>query len=259
MTDYFVPGIDDSVEYNSKLLALMLALVDQAGDIACLPSQVTASLRQALPFDGVGFAWLAAGAGQVWNFEVDCVDPDLAAELNAIKNPLELAAVLQVVETGQAVHRGAAFADSELALFGGLTRVYRLAALPVRNTDFLQAVALAINCKDEPFDDSGLRVFEAVCCCLALRLENGYLLRKLGGDTATRGSYDLVKDRVVQRFSHELKTPLAVLIASIKLLRRNPGFRKDPDSQRVLARAERSVQRLLNMEYELEDILREPD
>jgi signal transduction histidine kinase len=93
---------------------------------------------------------------------------------------------------------------------------------------------------------------------VALPVENARI------NEALRRSYDDVKslnrakDRVIHHLSHELKTPVSVLSASLGLIRKQlPDGNRT--AERILARAERNLQRILDMQYAIEDILREKD
>lgn len=69
------------------------------------------------------------------------------------------------------------------------------------------------------------------------------------------------KSRVIHHLSHELKTPLSILGGSLGLLRKrlsgNQG--QGQDCTIVLDRAQRNLNRLLEMQYEIGDILKEKD
>jgi signal transduction histidine kinase len=69
------------------------------------------------------------------------------------------------------------------------------------------------------------------------------------------------KSRVIHHLSHELKTPLSILGGSLGLLRKrlsgNQG--QGQDCKIVLDRAQRNLNRLLEMQYEIGDILKEKD
>lgn len=67
--------------------------------------------------------------------------------------------------------------------------------------------------------------------------------------------FNFAKDRVIHHLSHALKTPLAVLIASLKLLAKHLNRLPDRAWQTVYQRAQRNLERLLSIEYETEDIL----
>jgi signal transduction histidine kinase len=72
-------------------------------------------------------------------------------------------------------------------------------------------------------------------------------------------SLNRAKDRVIHHLSHELKTPVSVLDASLRLLRKKLSAEKLPAVDGTLTRARRNLQRLLEMQYEIEDMLRGRD
>ncbi len=68
---------------------------------------------------------------------------------------------------------------------------------------------------------------------------------------------------MIHHLSHELKTPVSVLAASLNLLNKKISVLTDDlqadDFQRILERARRNLNRILEMQYKIEDILREKD
>ncbi len=66
-------------------------------------------------------------------------------------------------------------------------------------------------------------------------------------------------DKVINHLSHELKTPLSVISASLEILKKK--FLKDINEQeeflRIVNRAHRNLQRILQIQYEIEDIIQE--
>jgi signal transduction histidine kinase len=72
-------------------------------------------------------------------------------------------------------------------------------------------------------------------------------------------SLNRAKDRVIYHLSHELKTPISILDASLGLLQKRLASIEGHDQgwQMILDRARRNLDRLLEMQYETEDILRE--
>jgi PAS domain S-box-containing protein len=64
------------------------------------------------------------------------------------------------------------------------------------------------------------------------------------------------KEMVIHHLSHELKTPISVLYASLGLLERHLPCRPSPSWERIMARARRNLKRLLDLQYEIGDMLR---
>jgi signal transduction histidine kinase len=59
--------------------------------------------------------------------------------------------------------------------------------------------------------------------------------------------------------SHELKTPLSILAASLGILKKRLAGLTDKNWDAIFNRAQRNLDRLLDMQYQIEDILREKD
>jgi len=70
-------------------------------------------------------------------------------------------------------------------------------------------------------------------------------------------SLNHAKSRVIHHLSHELKTPLSVLGASLGLLKKRLSGNEEQGRgyQQILDRAQRNLDRLLEMQYEIGDIL----
>jgi signal transduction histidine kinase len=70
-------------------------------------------------------------------------------------------------------------------------------------------------------------------------------------------SLNRAKSRVIHHLSHELKTPLSVLGASLGLLKKRLSGKEEQGRgyQQILDRAQRNLNRLLEMQYEIGDIL----
>ena len=65
------------------------------------------------------------------------------------------------------------------------------------------------------------------------------------------------KDRVISHLSHELKTPLAVLLASFELVQKAIVDSKNEHQEELFQRIRRNLDRLVEIEYQIEDILRD--
>ncbi len=69
------------------------------------------------------------------------------------------------------------------------------------------------------------------------------------------------KDCVIHHLSHELKTPISILDASLGMLqKRLAGIEgQDQSCQKILIRARRNLDRLFEMQYEIGDMLQEKE
>lgn len=130
--------------------------------------------------------------------------------------------------------------------------------VPIQIQDRMIGVLCAVNKKAGAFDETDVELLSAVASIVALPVENARINEELKRSYEEVKSLNRAKDRVIHHLSHELKTPVSVLSASLGLLHRQAGA-GNPTVGRILERAERNLQRILDMQYAIEDILREKD
>jgi GAF domain-containing protein len=127
---------------------------------------------------------------------------------------------------------------------------------PLRRGQRIIGVLSAINKSNEPFNASDVELLDAVCAVTALAMDNlGFQEKLIRSDHYMR-DFKHAKDSVIDHISHTLKTPTAVLIASLKLLERHLLLLPEDKWRSIFHRAQRNLDRLLSIEYEVEDILR---
>jgi signal transduction histidine kinase len=94
---------------------------------------------------------------------------------------------------------------------------------------------------------------------VALSIENARVTRELKNAYHEVTSLNRAKDKAINHLSHELKTPLSILSGSLKPLIKDNGPLSDPKWQPAIGRINRNLDRLLNIQYELDDILAEKE
>jgi len=131
--------------------------------------------------------------------------------------------------------------------------------VPLRIKDRFIGVICAVNKIERGFDPADVFVLSTVASMVALPIENARINDELNTSYEEVQSLNRAKENVIHHLSHELKTPVAVLSASLGLLRKKLSSHQNDDLERILTRADRNLQRILDMQYEIEDILREKD
>ena len=129
--------------------------------------------------------------------------------------------------------------------------------VPLRVQDHVIGLLRVLNKRRGPFDHRDVELLCSVADVVSLPIENARLKAAMRTALDQVQRLSLVKERAIHHLSHELKTPLAVLSASMSLLARDASCSFDPPLQRIHDRIERNLQRLLDVEYHLEDILRD--
>ena len=120
-------------------------------------------------------------------------------------------------------------------------------------------VLCAVNKKEGEFSQTHIEVLTTIANLVALPIENASINEELKRSYEDVKSLNRTKDRVIHHLSHELKTPISILSASLNLLKKRLSEMADQRWDQIFERAQRNLQRLLEMQYQLEDILREKD
>ena len=98
------------------------------------------------------------------------------------------------------------------------------------------------------FTDDDQRQLDAISHYVTIALENA----KLYDDLKV---LDKAKERVINHLSHELKTPLAILSGVLSKFEQQSEEAKDSGSEKTLKRGRRQLQRLIDLQAKIDDIL----
>lgn len=131
--------------------------------------------------------------------------------------------------------------------------------VPLRIKGRMIGVLCAVNKKEGGFDDADVELLSAVANLVALPIENARINEALQQAYVTMSRFNRAKEQVIHHLSHELKTPLSVLSASLTLLEKRFPDMDETDFHRIMGRSRRNLRRLLDMQYEIGDMLREQD
>lgn len=138
-------------------------------------------------------------------------------------------------------------------------RTHNMIDVPIKTPERTIGVLCAVNKKEGRFDQADMDLLSAVASSVAMPIENARIHEELHRSYEEVRTLNRAKERVIHHLSHELKTPISVLSASIALLRKKLLAKTDESIQRIIHRAERNLNRILEMQYQIEDILREKD
>ena len=131
--------------------------------------------------------------------------------------------------------------------------------VPIYIQDRMIGVLCAVNKKDGRFEEKDVELLSTIANLVALPIENASINDALQASYDNVRSLNRAKDRVIHHLSHELKTPASVLSATLGLLNKHFSQLQDDSQKMILERAQRNLDRILEMQYEIEDILREKD
>ncbi len=130
--------------------------------------------------------------------------------------------------------------------------------VPIWIQDRMIGVLCAVNKKEGVFDQEDVALLSTVANTVAFPIENARINEALKQSYEEVKSLNNAKDNIIHHLSHELKTPVSILSATLSLLEKklqtHPG---ENGWKRILDRAQRNLNRILEMQYQLDDILEE--
>jgi PAS domain S-box-containing protein len=136
-------------------------------------------------------------------------------------------------------------------------RTQSMLDVPLRSKDRIIGVLCAMNKKTGTFDNTDVKFLNMIAGTVALSIENARFSDELKEAYNEVSSLNRAKDKVINHLSHELRTPLSVLGASLNILGKRLSSLPDETWQATIERARRNLKRILDMQYQVEDIMRE--
>jgi len=129
--------------------------------------------------------------------------------------------------------------------------------VPLRSRDRIIGVLCAMNKKKGVFDKTDVELLSMIAGTVALSIENVRFSEEIKEAYKEVTSLNRAKDKVINHLSHELKTPLSVLSASLNILAKRLDAVPKETWYPTMERAQRNLARILEMQYQVEDIMRE--
>lgn len=129
--------------------------------------------------------------------------------------------------------------------------------VPLKSKERIIGVLCAMNKKAGAFDRTDVELLNMIGSTVALSIENARFSDELKEAYNEVTSLNRAKDRVINHLSHELRTPLAVLGASLNILTKRLSSLPRETWKPTIERAKRNLDRILEMQYQVEDIMRD--
>jgi PAS domain S-box-containing protein len=132
-----------------------------------------------------------------------------------------------------------------------------LLLVPLRSQERIIGTLCAVNKKDGRFDEADVELLSMLAGTVALSIENARFSAELKKAYMEVSSLNRAKDKVISHLSHELKTPIAVLRTSLVTLEKRLEELPQNRWQPTVDRARRNIDRLLEMQYQVGDIMQD--
>ncbi len=134
-------------------------------------------------------------------------------------------------------------------------------SVPLKLKDKVIGVVTVANKHHGEFDNIDIELLSMVSNTIALPIENARIHEELEKSYKELKNLNHAKDKVINHLAHELKTPISVLGASMNLLSKKFKAQGIANKliNKIFARGFRNLDRILEIQYEVEDLLRKDD
>jgi PAS domain S-box-containing protein len=244
---------------NEALLRTSLALPEYPS-LEDLLDYVSGEIKRLLGVEGALVILLDEEKKELF-FKAAAID-DLAAKkrFKEIRFPADKGLSGKVVRTGKPIIVPDVSKDpnfySIVDIKAGV-RTKSILDVPLRSKDRIIGVLCAMNKKTGAFDNTDVELLNMLAGTVALSIENARYSDELKEAYNEVSSLNRAKDKVINHLSHELRTPLSILSASLNILEKNLSSLQEKTWQATIERARRNLKRILDMQYQVEDIMRE--
>ncbi len=164
----------------------------------------------------------------------------------------------KVIQTGRPIVLNDIPADSKIhnardKKLGYHTR--NLLLVPLKSQERTIGTLCAVNKKEGGFDQADEELLSMLAGTVVLSIENARYSEELRKAYLEVTSLNRAKDKVINHLSHELKTPIAVLRTSLVTLEKRLNSLPEKSWRSTVDRARRNLDRLLEMQYQVHDII----
>lgn len=127
--------------------------------------------------------------------------------------------------------------------------------VPIKFHDKILGVIEVINKKEGDFTFRDLRILQVLAVQTGVAIENAKIHGQLKEAFEELKTLDKAKERVINHLSHELQTPLAVISGAFDKIARELQKRYPEGIEKTINRGMRNVNRLLDLQGKINDIL----
>jgi len=236
------------IERNNEVLLRTSMALPEYPDLDDLLGYISAEVKQLLEAEGSLVILLDKEKNEL--FFKSAAHDDLAIEkrLKEVRFPATKGVSGRVIRTGEPVVVADTSKDPDF---------YSAVDTQVGFKTKLVGVLCVMNKKRGAFDEIDVELLNMISGTVALSIENARVSREIKEAYNEVRSLNRAKDKVINHLSHELRTPLAVLGASLSILGKRLASLPSEVYEPTIDRAGRNLARILDIQYEVEDIMRE--
>ena len=244
---------------NRAMLRISMALPEYP-DLGDLLDYVSNEVKRMMDSEGALVTLLDEENREL--FFIGAAYDDMATQkrVKEIRFPMDKLIAGQVIKTGKPMIIHDTLTDPTIhrerdKIMGYQTR--NLLLVPLKSRDRIIGVLCAINKKKGSYDQGNVELLSLVAGTVELSIENARFSEEVKKAYREVSSLNRAKDKVINHLSHELKTPVSVLSGSLSILARKLVLLPEKNWENTLARGERNLDRIIEIQNQVEDIMRE--
>jgi PAS domain S-box-containing protein len=246
-------------ETNDTLLRISMALPSYPF-LEDLLDYISTEIKQLLNVEGALVILLDEEKNELFFMGAAYDDQDTQKKAKEVRYPADRGVSGKVVRTGEPVIVQDTSKDPNFYTVVDDQLHFKSRSIldvPLRTSDRIIGVLCAINKKEGIFDQTDVELLNLIAGTVALSIENARFSEEIKQAYREVRSLNRAKDRVINRLSHELKTPASILLASLKILRKRLESLPEESWKPTIDRAWRNVNRILDIQYEVQDIMQD--
>lgn len=245
---------------NETILRISMAL-PQYTELEDLLDYISNEIKQQLNTEGAVVILLDEEKNELFFLGAAYDDSSTQKKVKEIRFSLDQLKAGEVIRTGEPIIVQDASKDKPYPerdqKFGYRTRNFM--EVPLRSGDRIFGVLGALNKKNGPFDPKEIELLDMISGTVALSIENARYSEELKKAYREVSIMNTVKDRMINHLSHELKTPMSILSGSLNVLENRLEKYPQKDWKQTIDRAKRNLNRLIEIQNEVDDIIRFKD
>ncbi len=242
---------------NDAMLRISMALPEYP-DLQELLDYVSSEVKRLLGTEAALVTLLDEESGELYFPGVAYDDTNTGKRVKETRFPVDQLIAGRVFKSGEPLIVSDVSEDSEIHEARDRKLGYHthnLLLVPLRSIDRIIGVIAAINKKDGGFDQTDVELLSMIAATVVLSIENARFSDEIKKAYREVSDLNRAKDKVINHLSHELKTPASVLAGSLDVLERKLSSMPDQSWRRTLQRARNNVERILEIQYVVDDIM----
>ncbi|MBN2123952.1 MAG: PAS domain S-box protein [Deltaproteobacteria bacterium] len=242
---------------NEAILRISTALPEYP-DLGDLLDFISGEVRRLLDTEGALVIFHDQEKGELFFLGAAYDDAATQRRVKEIRFPLDRLVAGRVLITGEPLVVTDTSEDADLHRERDEKLGYRtrnLLLVPLRSSDRIIGVLCAINKKSGEFHNADEELLTMIAGTVALSIENARFSEELKNAYMEVSSMNRAKDRVINHLSHELKTPVSVILGSLNVIEGKLTELPDQAWRRTLERSRRSLERITEILRRANDIV----